>query len=227
MPLNHVVDKIRGPKGTEVRLNHYPASAVDPSTRVIISLIRDEINLEDQRAKAQIIELAGANGKPLRLGVIDLPSFYASFMQFGARTARKLSRAPQFDVAHLLLKMKSEGVSGVILDLRHNGAVSLEEAINLTGLFIKDGPVVQVRGSDGSNDIKEDHDGAMSMLYDGPLIVLTSRLSASRSEIVAGALRDYDRAIVGRPANQRTEKEQCKACPPLAPYLFFEETRRR
>jgi carboxyl-terminal processing protease len=196
MPLNHVVDKIRGPKGTQVRLSIIPASAVDPSTRVTISLIRDEINLEDQRAKAQIIELAGANGKPVRLGVIDLPSFYASFMQFGVRNRPETVKSTTIDVARLLMKMKDEGVNGVILDLRHNGGGSLEEAINLTGLFIKQGPVVQVSGSDGSNDIKEDHDGPMSMLYDGPLVVLTSRLSASASEIVAGALQDYDRAIV-------------------------------
>jgi carboxyl-terminal processing protease len=196
MPLNHVVDKIRGPKGTQVRLSIIPANAVDPATRVTVSLIRDEINLEDQRAKAQIIELTGANGKPVRIGVIDLPSFYASFMQFGARNRPETIKSTTIDVARLLMKMKDEGVNGVILDLRHNGGGSLEEAINLTGLFIKQGPVVQVSGSDGSNDVKEDHDGPMSMLYDGPLVVLTSRLSASASEIVAGALQDYDRAIV-------------------------------
>ncbi len=195
MPLNHVVDKIRGPKGTQVRLTIIPAGAI-PSTRTVVSLVRDEINLEDQRAKAQIIELAGLNGKPVRLGVIDLPSFYASFMQFGVRNRPETVKSTTIDVARLLMKMKDEGVNGVILDLRRNGGGSLEEAINLTGLFIKQGPVVQVRGSDGSNDTKEDHDGPMTMLYDGPLVVLTSRLSASASEIVAGALQDYDRAIV-------------------------------
>jgi carboxyl-terminal processing protease len=217
MPLNHVVDKIRGPKGTEVRLTIIPAGAI-PSTRTIVSLIRDEINLEDQRAKAQIIEFAGANGKPLRLGVIDLPSFYASFMQFGARNRPETVKSTTIDVAHLLLKLKSEGVSGVILDLRHNGGGSLDEAINLTGLFIKQGPVVQVRSSNGSNDIKEDHDGAMSMLYDGPLVVLTSRLSASASEIVAGALQDYDRAIVvgGKSTHG---KGTVQTMFPLAPYV--------
>ena len=222
MPLNHVVDKIRGPKGTEVRLTIIPANAVDPSSRVTISLIRDEINLEDQRAKAQIIELAGPDGKPLRIGVIDLPSFYASFMQFGVRNRPETVKSTTLDVAHLLIKLKNEGVGGVILDLRHNGGGSLEEAINLTGLFIKPGPVVQVRGSDGSNDIKEDHDGAVSMLYEGPLVVLTSRLSASASEIVAGALQDYGRAVVvgGKSTHGKGTVQSMST---LTPYLYLKK----
>ncbi len=222
MPLNHVVEKIRGQKGTEVRLTIIPASAVDPSTRVTVSLVRDEINLEDQRAKAEIIELPGPNGRPLRIGVIDLPSFYASFMQFGVRNRPETVKSTTLDVAHLLVKMKEEGVSGVILDLRHNGGGSLEEAINLTGLFIKPGPVVQVHGSDGSNDVKEDHDRGMSMLYDGPLIVLTSRLSASASEIVAGALQDYGRAVVvgGKSTHGKGTVQSMST---LAPYLYFKK----
>ncbi|HXD01039.1 MAG TPA: carboxy terminal-processing peptidase [Verrucomicrobiae bacterium] len=221
MPLNHVVDKIRGPKGTEVRLTIIPAGAI-PSTRVTISLIRDEINLEDQRAKAQIIELAGANGKPLRLGVIDLPSFYASSMQFGDRNRPETVKSTTIDVARLLIKLKDEGVSGVILDLRRNGGGSLEEAINLPGLFIRQGPVVQIRGSDGRIDIKEDRDGPISMLYDGPLIVLTSRLSASASEIVAGALQDYHRAIVvgGKSTHG---KGTVQSMSPLVPYLYLKK----
>jgi carboxyl-terminal processing protease len=220
MPLNHVVDKIRGPKGTEVRLTIIPASAVDPSTRVTISLIRDEINLEDQRAKAEIIELPGEDGKPLRIGVIDLPSFYASFMQFGVRNRPETVKSTTLDVAHLLVKLKNEDVRGVILDLRHNGGGSLEEAINLTGLFIKPGPVVQVRGSDGSNDIKEDHHDIVPMLYDGPLVVLTSRLSASASEIVAGALQDYDRAVIvgGKSTHGKGTVQSMST---LAPYLYL------
>jgi carboxyl-terminal processing protease len=222
MPLNHVVDKIRGEKGTEVRLTIIPASAADPSTRVTVSLIRDEINLEDQRAKAEIIEIPGPNGRPLRLGVIDLPSFYASFMQFGVRNRPETVKSTTLDVAHLLVKLKEEGVSGVILDLRHNGGGSLEEAINLTGLFIKPGPVVQVHGSDGSNDVKEDHDRDLAMLYDGPLIVLTSRLSASASEIVAGALQDYGRAVVvgGKSTHGKGTVQSMST---LAPYLYFKK----
>ena len=100
------------------------------------------------------------------------------------------------DVARLLLKLKKEGAAGVILDLRHNGGGLLDEAVSLTGLFTKPGPVVQIRGSDGHTDIREDHDGPMASLYGGPLIVLNSRLSASASEIVAGALQDYGRALI-------------------------------
>jgi carboxyl-terminal processing protease len=221
MPLNHVVEKIRGPKGTEVRLTIIPASAVDPSSRVTVNLIRDEINLEDQRAKAEIIEIPGANGRPLRIGVIDLPSFYNGGMQFGVRSRSDTIKSTTLDVARLLIKLKEEGVSGVILDLRRNGGGSLEEAINLTGLFIKPGPVVQVAGSDGSNDVKEDRDGEMNlaMLYNGPLVVLTSRLSASASEIVAGALQDYGRAIVvgGKSTHGKGTVQSMST---LAPYLY-------
>jgi carboxyl-terminal processing protease len=196
MPLNNVVDKIRGPKGTEVRLSIIPADAADPSTRVTVSLIRDEINLEDQRAKAQLIELPGDNGKPVRIGVIDLPSFYGGFMPLSSRDKTETLKSTSVDVARLLLKLKKEGAQGIILDLRHNGGGLLEEAVSLTGLFTKPGPVVQIRGSDGHTDIRDDHDGPMAALYTGPLVVLTSRLSASASEIVAGALQDYGRGLV-------------------------------
>jgi carboxyl-terminal processing protease len=224
MPLNHVVDKIRGPKGTEVRLTIIPASAVDPSTRVTVSLVRDEINLEDQRAKAEIIEIPGVNGRPLRIGIIDLPSFYASGMRFGVPNQPETIKSTTLDVARLLIKLKEEGVSGVILDLRRNGGGSLEEAINLTGLFIKPGPVVQVHGSDGNNDVKEDRDGEMNiaMLYNGPLVVLTSRLSASASEIVAGALQDYGRAVIvgGKSTHGKGTVQSMST---LAPYLYYKK----
>src|SRR6185503_17987477 len=193
MALNHVVDKIRGPKGKEVRLTIIPTNAVDPSTRVTVSLIRDEIRLEEQYAKAELVELPVPGGEPVRLGVIDLPSFYASFQTVGSR-GRPEYRSTTSDVRKLLKKLMAEKVGGVIPDLRHNGGGSLEEAINLTGLFIKQGPVVQVHSSDGTKDVREDVDPAVE--YDGPLIVLTDRLSASASEIVAGALQDYGRALV-------------------------------
>ncbi|MDB6068307.1 MAG: carboxyl-terminal processing protease [Pedosphaera sp.] len=193
MPLQKVVDKIRGPKGTVVNLTVIPADAVDSSTRRTVKLVRDEIKLEDQEAKAKIIEMPGADGKDIRLGVIDLPSFYASFSVMGGR-GRAEAKSTTADVARLLAKLKKENVSGVILDLRHNGGGSLEEAINLTGLFIKEGPVVQVRDSRG--DVRVDGDSDPSIQYDGPLIVLTSRLSASASEILAGALQDYGRALL-------------------------------
>lgn len=189
MKLNKVVDMIRGPKDTEVRLTIIPADAADPSTRKVIVLIRDQIKLEDSEAKSKIIELPAVNGKARRLGYIDLPSFYADMSS--NKAGRKSTTT---DVARLLKKLMDEKVSGVILDLRRNGGGSLEEAINLTGLFIKEGPVVQVRDPDGKITVDKDNDP--SVLYDGPLIVLTSRFSASASEILAGALQDYGRALV-------------------------------
>ncbi len=193
MPLNKVVEMIRGPKGTEVRLTIIPATAVDPSTRATVSLVRDQIKLEDQQAKAKIIDLPDEKGQTQRVGVIDLPSFYASFPLMGAKDKGEI-KSTTVDVARLLEKLKAEKVRGVILDLRRNGGGSLEEAINLTGLFIKEGPVVQIK--DSNNEVQVDKDPDPSVQYDGPLVVLTSRFSASASEILAGALQDYGRALL-------------------------------
>ncbi len=199
MALNKVVQMIRGPKGTEVRLTVQPANK-DAADRYVLSLIREEIKLEDQAAKAKVIDLPNEKGAPLRLGVIDLPSFYApihfgdSQPTVGASDAANYGRFTSRDVAAFLKKFEREKVSGVILDLRRNGGGSLEEAVRLTGLFIKDGPVVQVKSSDDSLFVDEDEDP--SVTYSGPLIVLTSRFSASASEIVAGALQDYGRALI-------------------------------
>ncbi len=188
MSLNKAVQLIRGPKGTEVTLTMIPAGA-DDSARKTVTLVRDEIKLEDQEAKAKIIE--EPNG--VRLGVIDLASFYTSFDPTSTRS-RAQQKSTTDDVARLLTKLKQENVGGVILDLRRNGGGSLEEAIRLTGLFIKEGPVVQVKDYDGHVDVDRDDDS--SVLYEGPLIVLTSRFSASASEILAGALQDYGRALI-------------------------------
>jgi carboxyl-terminal processing protease len=188
MKLNKVVELIRGAKGSEVRLTVIPADAADSSVRKQIAIIRDEIKLEDQAAKAKLIELPDANGKSQRIGYIDLPSFYRDF------EARREPRSTTTDVAKLIKKLKTEKMEGLILDLRRNGGGSLEEAITLTGLFIKDGPVVQVKDTDGG--IQQDDDRDPSVLYDGPLVILTSRFSASASEILAGALQDYGRAVV-------------------------------
>ena len=204
MPLPKAVGLIRGPKGTEVRLTIIPADAMDSSTREVVSLIRDEIKLENGEAKAKVIDLPGNSGKTLQLGVIDLPSFYATLDLGGSRrpmlageggdSTKATPRSTSADVAKLLTKLKQEHIDGVILDLRRNGGGSLEEAVKLTGLFIKEGPVVQVRGPDGEPFVDEDTDP--SIAYDGPLIVLTSRFSASASEILAGALQDYGRALI-------------------------------
>ena len=194
MKLNKVVDMIRGAKGTEVRLTVIPADAADPSVRKTIVLVRDEIKLEDQEAKAKIIDLPPDNGRSMRLGVIDLPSFYADFDLAGRAKSEAEKKSTTRDVSTLIRKLKLEKVGGIILDLRRNGGGSLEEAINLTGLFIKKGPVVQVKDPDGKIIVDEDTDP--SVLYDGPLVVLTSRFSASASEILAGALQDYGRALI-------------------------------
>ena len=158
----------------------------------MVPIIRDEIKLEDQQAKAKIIDLPDGRGGKLRLGVIDLPSFYSTLDI--ASQERSTARSTTEDVTKLLVKLAEEKVSGVILDLRGNGGGSLEEAIRLTGLFIKEGPVVQVSDPFGRVSVKSDDDP--SELYDGPLFVLTSRFSASASEIVAGALQDYGRALI-------------------------------
>ena len=199
MALNKVVQMIRGPKGTEVRLTIQPANA-DASDRFVLSLIRDEIKIEEGAAKAKVIEIPNGKAAPLRLGVIDLPSFYAPIDFGGGQPLLAAAEGPAYgrytskDVANLLKKFEQEKIAGVILDLRRNGGGSLEEAVKLTGLFIKQGPVVQVKASDGHRFVDEDADP--SMAYEGPLIVLTSRFSASASEIVAGALQDYGRALI-------------------------------
>jgi len=191
MSLNKVVQLIRGPKGTEVRLTVTSASAPD---RRVVSIIRDEIPLEDSSAKARLIEMPKTGGGTVRLGLIDLPSFYAS-MGLAVGSDHPEPRSTSADVTKLVKKLEKENISGLILDLRRNGGGSLEEAIRLTGLFIKEGPVVQVvPGPDGGPEVDSDNDPAI--LYDGPLMVLTSRFSASASEIVAGALQDYGRALI-------------------------------
>ena len=188
LPLSQTVELIRGKKATPVILSIIPADATDESTREIVSLIRDEIKLEDQQAKAQIIDFP-SDGKTRRIGVIDLPAFYA-----GDGDGKGAATSATTDVERLIAKLKKEKVGGIILDLRRNGGGSLQEAIDLTGLFIPYGPVVQTRTLEGKLDIGRDHD--KSVAWDGPLVVLTSRFSASASEILAGALQDYGRAVI-------------------------------
>ncbi len=186
--LQKVVEQIRGPKGSKVTLTYIPSGA-DLSTRKTVTIVRDTIPLEDQEAKAKLVLLPNASGKTNRIGVIDLPAFYSGAIGGGGAT-----KSPTADVAKLLRKLMAEGVDGVVLELRRNGGGSLEEFGSLTGLFIKTGPVVQVVNALGQQRILEDDDS--SVLYDGPLVVLTSRFSASASEILAGALQDYGRAVV-------------------------------
>src|SRR5438045_2658082 len=186
MRLDKVVEMIRGKKGTKVRLLAIPANAPDPSQRKNVELVRDEIKLKDQEARADIIIKKDENGNPVKLGWLTLPSFYADMDRHAKSTTR--------DVLLLLRRLKKENISGLVVDLRRNGGGSLEEAISLTGLFLKSGPIVQTKGSNGNIVVSSDPDPGIS--YPGPLIVLTSRQSASASEIFAAALQDYGRAII-------------------------------
>lgn len=193
LPLARAVNLIRGPKGTVVTLTVIPADAGDDGVRTTISLTRDEIKLEAQRASSTIIDMPNGKAAPLRIGVINLPSFYSDLdRRHGADDESRTSAT--IDVERLLRKFKTENVQGVVLDLRLNGGGSLDEAIMLTGLFIDEGPVVQTRDPSGAIEFGNDTDSAIA--YNGPLLVLTSRFSASASEIVAGALQDYGRAVI-------------------------------
>lgn len=192
MKLNKVVELIRGPRNTKVTLTIIPADSTDSSARRTFTLVRDEIKLEDQEAKARLHEMPVGGGQTLRVGVIDLPSFYASF-DIGKNTDKSEPRSTSVDVARLIKKLVAEGAAGIVLDLRRNGGGSLEEAVKLTGLFIRKGPVVQVRDTSGEITVEEDRDPAV--VYDGPLVVLTSRFSASASEILAAAMQDHGRAL--------------------------------
>ncbi|HEX4512672.1 MAG TPA: carboxy terminal-processing peptidase, partial [Polyangiaceae bacterium] len=188
MPLPRAVELIRGPKGSVVTLKILPVGAAEGSPPKTVSLTRDQVKLEDQEAKASIVDLPSGTASTIRLGVIDLPSFYSN-TEDGGR-----GRSVTADVARLLGKLEAEHVKGVVLDLRRNGGGSLDEAINLTGLFIRSGPVVQTRDASGHIQVGSDRDP--SVRYEGPLVLLTSRSSASASEILAGALQDYGRALV-------------------------------
>lgn len=194
MPLQKIVQLIRGNKGTEVRLTIIPSKDKPSSERRVVTLIRDEIPLDGQAAKARLIEVPTDSGATKRLGVIDLPTFYAPMKIVSRKDATKTRHSTTEDVTLLIEKLKKEGVDGLILDLRRNGGGSLEESVRLTGLFIEKGPVVQVADPNGKTQVQRDRDP--SVLYAGPMLVLTSRGSASASEIVAGALQDYGRAIV-------------------------------
>jgi len=192
MELGKVVQLIRGPKGTEVRLTISPVE--DRAVRRILTLIRDEIKLEDYEAKSQLIELPNGRGGMTRLGVIDLPSFYAT-IDLPGNAEHSTAKSTTADVTRLIKKLESEKADGIILDLRSNPGGSLEEAVKFTGLFIKDGPVVLARSSFDS-PVNVDSDTDASVLYNGPLVVLVNRLSASAAEITAAALQDYGRALI-------------------------------
>ena len=189
--IDEVVKLIKGPKGTTVRLQILPAETGVNGPSKIITLVRDKIKLEDQQAKKSVINYE-KNGKTLKLGVITLPSFYMDFEAYQKGDPNYTSTTR--DVQRLIKELQAEKIDGLALDLRNNGGGSLAEAIDLTGLFIKNGPVVQVKNSSNRIELGEDED--TSVAYNGPLVVLTNRLSASASEIFAGAIQDYHRGVI-------------------------------
>ncbi|MES9812495.1 MAG: carboxy terminal-processing peptidase [Candidatus Thiodiazotropha sp.] len=189
--LQDVVEQIRGPKGSVVRLDILPKGTETGSKRKTITLVRNKIKLEEQAAKSYIIEdLDGMKG--MRIGVVEVPTFYRDF----AAEARgdEDFRSTTRDVRNLLGDLKQQGVNGIVIDLRENGGGSLSEATELTGLFIDSGPVVQIKDAFGKIEIEQDPD--QTIAYEGPLAVLVDRNSASASEIFAGAIQDYKRGIV-------------------------------
>ncbi len=189
--IDDVVDLIKGPKGTVVRLQILPAATGVDGPPEEITLTRDKIKLEDQKAQSSIINHT-QNGRQYKLGVITLPSFYMDFEAYQRNEEDYTSTTR--DVRNLIEELKEQNVDGLIMDLRDNGGGSLSEAIDLTGLFIKDGPVVQVRYPNDKVDLGADEDP--EVIYNGPVSVLINRFSASASEIFAAAIQDYQRGIV-------------------------------
>jgi carboxyl-terminal processing protease len=189
--IDDVVKLIKGPKGTKVKLGILPAETGVGGPVKEFVLVRDKIKLEDRQAKKKLINYQ-KDGKNLKLGVITLPSFYMDFeaYQKGDPNYNSTTR----DVQKLIKELQREGIDGLVLDLRNNGGGSLAEAIDLTGIFIKNGPVVQVKNSANKIEVGTDDDPAIG--YNGPLVVLTNRFSASASEIFAGAIQDYHRGVV-------------------------------
>ncbi len=190
MRLDKVVTLIRGPKETTVRLEIIPQTSTNEQHKVI-RIVRNKVDLADQEAKSQVMEVE-VGERTEKIGVIRLPTFYADF---AAQRARKADyKHTTRDVKRLIAELQDDRVRGVVVDLRSNGGGSLKEAIQLVGLFIRTGPVVQIRDGRGVIRVRSDTDP--DILYDGPLVVLVNRLSASASEIFAGAVQDYGRGMV-------------------------------
>ncbi len=190
MKLSDVVKLIRGPHNTTVRLEVVPATG---SGRKVYKIVREKIELKDSEARGKVFDAGRkADGAPYRIGVIDLPSFYRD-MDADRRGVPDFKSTTR-DVRQILDNFKRKNVDAVILDLRHNGGGALNEALSLTGLFIGEGPVVQVKGTDGH--VLPLDDGDTPIVWRGPLVVLISKLSASASEILAGAIKDYHRGLI-------------------------------
>ena len=193
--LQKVVEKIRGRKGTVVRLNVIPKKAGNSGAAREIVIVRDKIKLEEQAAKYQIID-DDPSLQGMKIAIIEIPAFYRDFR--GASLGSSDFRSTTRDVRDILGKLAEEQVDGIVIDLRNNGGGSLTEATELTGLFIEKGPVVQIRDYNG--EVESEVDPDPQMVYRGPLVVMINRNSASASEIFAGAIQDYGRGVlVGEP----------------------------
>ncbi|MFP4129996.1 MAG: carboxy terminal-processing peptidase [Halorhodospira sp.] len=190
--LDEIVELIRGPKESVVRLNVLPPAGASDNTPREVTLVRNKIDLEDQAARKEIIERAGADGETRRIGVIEIPKFYRDFdaAQAGERDFRSTTR----DVERLLDELLAEDIDGLLIDLRDNSGGALREATQLTALFTGGGPVVQVQDSRGNPERLGNSE--QEMAYKGPLGVVVNRRSASASEIFAAAIKDYERGIV-------------------------------
>lgn len=191
-PLNKAVRLIRGPKDTVVRLKVIPSTDPTGTTTKIVTLVRDEIKLEEQAVSYIVKEVTDSDGNTRKVGYINLPSFYSNAATIEEENYSDL-RSATIDMEKAISDLKTQGVEGIVLDLRGNGGGSLSEAISITGLFIKRGPVVLVKERYRVHTLRDDNS---SVAYTGPLVVLIDKLSASASEIVAGALQDYGRAII-------------------------------
>jgi len=189
--LDEIVDLIRGPRDTTVRLEVIPDKGKSDQRRVV-PIRRNEVKLEEQAAQKEIIEFTDDGGRTHRVGVIDIPAFYIDFEAY--RQGDKFYRSTTRDVKKLVDELVSDGVEGIVIDLRDNGGGSLQEANQLTGLFIEYGPTVQIRSAESR--VWRDGKRRRSQYYEGPLAVMINRLSASASEIFAGAIQDYGRGII-------------------------------
>ncbi|MDB3856223.1 carboxy terminal-processing peptidase [Halieaceae bacterium] len=189
--LDEVVELIRGPKGTTVKLEVIPANAQSPDQRKVISIVRNKVKLEEQSAHKKLLEIETPEGIR-KIGIIEVPAFYIDFEAM--RRDEPDYKSTTRDVKKLLGELLAEGAEGIVVDLRNNGGGSLQEANELTGLFIEYGPTVQIRHS--SSRVFRDGKRQKSAYYEGPLAVMINRLSASASEIFAGAIQDYQRGVI-------------------------------
>lgn len=189
--LDEVVQLIRGKKKSLVKLEVIPANANSIEDTKIVEIVRNTVKLEEQSAQKKVLEI-NQNGKIVKIGVIDVPTFYLDFKQLQA--GKKDYKSTTRDVTQLINELKAENIDALVIDLRNNGGGSLQEANSLTGLFIKTGPTVQVRNSNGDVDLMLDSNPGV--VWNGPLAVLVNRMSASASEIFAGAIQDYGRGLI-------------------------------